>query len=334
MRRIGVILAALAAAWLTPRAHAHEVRPAYLEIRETAEDVYVVLWKVPASGDLRLGIYVRLPDPAESLTEPVGRFADGAYIETWTARCPGGLRGASITIDGLETTRIDVLARVEHLDGSVQTARLMPDARSFTVEASPSFRAVSVTYLQLGAEHILLGIDHLLFVLALVLLVKGWKRIVATITAFTIAHSITLALATLGWITLPGPPVEAIIALSIVFVAAEIVRGRQGRPGLTERAPWVVAFAFGLLHGLGFAGALGEVGLPQHAIPAALLFFNVGVEIGQIAFVAGIVLIAAMARTAQEQLGRRAPRYAWRVVPYAIGSVAMFWVIERVAGFG
>ena len=128
------------------------------------------------------------------------------------------------------------------------------------------------TYLGLGVEHILLGIDHLLFVLALVLLVKGWRKLVATITAFTIAHSITLALATLGFVHVPAPPVEGCIALSIVFVAAEIIHSRQDRPGLTERAPWVVAFTFGLLHGLGFAGALSEVGLPQHAIPIALLF--------------------------------------------------------------
>ena len=158
---------------------------------------------------------------------------------------------------------------------------------------------------------------------------KGWKRLVGTITAFTVAHSITLAAATLGFVHVPGPPVEACIALSIVFVAAEIIRGRQGQPGLTERAPWVVAFTFGLLHGLGFAGALGEVGLPQQAIPLALLFFNVGVEIGQLVFIA-VVLGPA---TAMLRLSGHVPAWGWRVVPYTIGSVAMFWTIQRTAAF-
>ena len=181
----------------------------------------------------------------------------------------------------------------------------------------------------LGVEHILGGIDHLLFVLALLLIVRGGKRIFFTITAFTLAHSITLVAATLGWVHVPGPPIEAMIALSIVFVAAEIVRGLRGKPGLTARAPWVVAFCFGLLHGFGFAGALAEVGLPQKAIPVALLTFNVGVELGQLIFVA-IVL-------ALRWLWQRVPLTprAWTpyVVPYAIGAVAMFWVVERVAAF-
>jgi hydrogenase/urease accessory protein HupE len=205
----------------------------------------------------------------------------------------------------------------------------MPESPALVVEESPSVWQVAWTYLVLGVEHILLGTDHLLFVLALVLLVKGWRRLVGTITSFTVAHSITLALATLGLVHVPGPPVEACIALSIVFVAAEIVRSRQGSPGLTERAPWLIAFTFGLLHGLGFAGALSEVGLPQQAIPLALLFFNVGVELGQLAFVFAVLLTISIA--ARSSL--RAPAWAWRVVPYTIGSVAMFWVIERTGGF-
>ena len=175
----------------------------------------------------------------------------------------------------------------------------------------------------------MLGIDHLLFVLALVLLVKGWKRLLGTITAFTIAHSITLATATLGFVHVPGPPVETCIALSIVFVAAEIIRGRQGKPGLTERAPWVIAFTFGLLHGLGFASALNAVGLPQHAIPLALLFFNIGVEVGQLAFIVAVLGLAAGAR----RLPVRLPVWSWRVAPYGIGTMAMFWVIQRTASF-
>jgi len=174
-----------------------------------------------------------------------------------------------------------------------------------------------------------LGADHLLFVFGLVLLVKDWKRLVGTITAFTVAHSITLAAATLGFVHVPGPPAEACIALSIMFVAAEIIRGRQGQPGLTQRAPWVVAFAFGLLHGVGFAGALSEAGLPQRGIPLALLFFNVGVELGQLAFIAVVLGLT----TAMRYLMVRTPAWGWRLVPYTIGSVAMFWVIHRVAAF-
>jgi hydrogenase/urease accessory protein HupE len=309
---------------------AHEVRPAYLELKQTDADVFDVLWKVPAIGNgLRLGLYVRFPEDCEIVSEPTAMFVGSAYVERSRIRGPAGLVGSTIHIDGLKTTLTDVLVRIERADGTTQVARLMPETPSLVVEASPSVWQVAWTYLVLGVEHILLGIDHLLFVLALVLLVKGWKRLVGTITSFTVAHSITLALATLGLVHVPGPPVEACIALSIVFVAAEIVRSRQGSPGLTERAPWLIAFTFGLLHGLGFAGALSEVGLPHHAIPLALLFFNVGVELGQLAFVFMALLVIAFAA----RLSSRAPDWTWRVVPYTVGSVAMFWVIERVGGF-
>ena len=309
---------------------AHEVRPAYLELKQTDADVFDVLWKVPAIGNgLRLGLYVRFPEDCEIVSEPTAMFVGNAYVERSRIRGPAALVGSTIHIDGLKTTLTDVLVRIERADGTTQVARLMPETPSLVVEASPSVWQVAWTYLVLGVEHILLGIDHLLFVLALVLLVKGWKRLVGTITSFTVAHSITLALATLGLVHVPGPPVEACIALSIVFVAAEIVRSRQGIPGLTERAPWLIAFTFGLLHGLGFAGALSEVGLPHHAIPLSLLFFNVGVEMGQLVFVFMALLVIAFAA----RLSSRAPDWTWRVVPYTVGSVAMFWVIERVGGF-
>jgi hydrogenase/urease accessory protein HupE len=311
-------------------AGAHELRPAYLELRQTDRDSYDVLWKIPALGDnLRFGIYVRFPSATEEVSEPRGFFSGNAYIQRWRIKHEGGLDGKTIRIDGLAATKTDVLARIERADGVTQTTRLLPDLPSFVVEAAPSGWQVSATYLILGIEHILLGIDHLLFVLALVLLVKGWKRLAGTITAFTAAHSLTLAAAALGFVHVPGPPVEACIALSIVFVAAEIIRGRDGKPGLTERAPWAVALTFGLLHGLGFAGALSEVGLPQQAIPLALLFFNVGVEVGQLAFIAAVLAVAAGIRLVPV----RAPGWNRQVAPYAIGGIAMFWVIERVAGF-
>lgn len=310
-------------------ARAHEVRPAYLELIQTDATTFEVLWKVPARGDLRLGLYVLLPQSCEIIGEPLGMFVDGAYIERSKIRHSAGLVGETLMIDGLSSTMTDVLVRIERLDGATQVARLLPESSSLVVEASPSGWSVSRTYFVLGVEHILLGIDHLLFVLALLLLVQGWRRIIGTITAFTVAHSVTLALATLGVVHVPGPPVEAIIALSIVFVASEIVRARRGAVGLAERWPWTVAFAFGLLHGLGFAGALSEVGLPQQAIPLALLFFNVGVEAGQLLFIAGVAAAWSLVRAARVRM----PRAVELVPPYAIGSVAMFWAIERVAAF-
>ena len=326
LRRILCALALLCAA--PALARAHEVRPAYLELGQTSADTFDVLWKVPARGDLRLGLYVRLPDSAEQLDEPRAMFMDGAYIERWSVRHPDALIGETIHIDGLDATMTDVLVRIARLDGTTQVARLTPTSPSLDVVAAPSAWQVSWTYLVLGVEHILLGVDHLLFVLALLLLVSDWRKLVGTITTFTIAHSVTLALATLGLLSVPGPPVEACIALSIVFVAAEVIRGRQGHAGLTERAPWIVAFTFGLLHGLGFAGALADVGLPRQAIPAALLFFNVGVEIGQLAFIAAVLGAFAIAR----RIRLRRPNWSWRILPTAIGSIAMVWVIERTAG--
>jgi hydrogenase/urease accessory protein HupE len=315
---------------LAPVAAAHEVRPAYLELRETTPGVYDVLWKVPALGDdLRLSIFARFPADTQEVTEPRGLFRNDAYVERWQIQRPGGLAGHRIVIDGLSATRIDALVRVTDIDGVTQTGRATPDAPSVTIGVAASGWSVVSTYLALGVKHILLGIDHLLFVLALVMLVEGWKKLAATITAFTIAHSFTLAAATLGFVQVPGPPVEACIALSIVFVAAEIVRGRQGHAALTARWPWVVSFTFGLLHGLGFAGALNQVGLPQQAIPLALLHFNLGVEIGQLLFVAAVLSVLALVRRFRFS---RAP-WLQLAPPYAIGAMAMFWVIQRISAF-
>jgi hydrogenase/urease accessory protein HupE len=328
MKPVLVILSLWAAASLS--LSAHEVRPAYLELRETAPGAYDVMWKVPARGDtMRLALYARFPEDARVVGEPRAMFSNNAHVERSRLERAGGLAGQTVTIEGLASTKVDALIRVIDRDGITQTLRATPDAPSVVITAAATPWQVSGTYLVLGIEHILLGIDHLLFVLALVLLVKGWKKLVATTTAFTIAHSITLALATLGIVHVPAPPVEACIALSIVFVAAEIIRSRQGRPCLTELAPWFVAFTFGLLHGLGFAGALSDVGLPQHAIPRALLFFNLGVELGQVAFVLVVLALSAAIR----RLPLRSPSWGWRVAPYAIGSLAVFWVIERVAAY-
>ena len=304
-------------------------RPAYLELREVGGDRYDVMWKVPAQGDARLAVSVRLPPDARQIQEPRGFFNDGSFVERWRIERPGGLAGATLRVEGIAAGVTDVIVRIERLDGTSQVERLLPQAPEFSVRPATGAAEVAWSYFVLGVEHILGGIDHLLFVLALLLLVRGAKRIVATITAFTLAHSITLVAATLGWVHVPGPPVEATIALSIVFVAAEVLHGLQGRPGLTARAPWLVAFTFGLLHGFGFAGALAEVGLPQKAIPVALLMFNVGVEVGQLLFVGAVLGLHAL--LARLRIGRAT--WAAQAIPYAIGGVAMFWVIERIVAF-
>jgi len=309
--------------------HAHEVRPAYLELRQTEADTIDVLWKVPARGDLKLSIQARLPENCESLSVIASNMTGGAFTDRWKVTCPGGLTGGTIAIDGLSSTLTDALVRIERPDGTSQIARLTPTAPSFVVEAAPTSYQIAATYLGLGVEHILLGIDHLLFVLALLLLVNGWRHLLATVTAFTLAHSITLAAATLGFVQVPQRPVEAVIALSIVFVAAELIRFRNGQVSLTQRWPWAIAFTFGLLHGFGFAGALSEIGLPEQAIPLALLFFNVGVELGQLLFIAVALVMGAVVRRVSVPW----PTWAWRLPAYGIGALAAFWTIERVTGF-
>ena len=219
------------------------------------------------------------------------------------------------------------------VDGQESTTLVHPSQPWFELSAAPSKIHVAGAYLRLGIEHIWSGLDHLLFILGLMILVKGTRRLVATVTAFTVAHSITLAGATLGFVRMPQQPIEACIALSIVFVACEIVRSRQGSQGWTERWPWIVAFTFGLLHGFGFAGALNAVGLPQTAIPVALLFFNVGVELGQLLFIAAISSVMGLARWLVRRAVIPQPTWAWRIAPYSIGGVAAFWMIQRVAAF-
>ncbi len=327
-RAIAIILVGLAVLQAARPADAHEVRPGYLELRQSAAETYEVLWKVPALGDLRLRLDPRFPEECVVTTPPVTIRAGEAFLERWSIRCPQGLVGHSISIDGLVGSMTDVLVRLERLDGTTQVSRLTPAAPEFTVTASPDLFQVAITYTTLGVEHILLGIDHLLFVLALLFIVDGTWQLLKTITAFTVAHSVTLALAALGFVSVPGPPVEAIIALSIVFVAKEIVSGQGNEPGLTQRQPWMIAFAFGLLHGFGFAGALAEFGLPQRDIPIALFTFNVGVELGQVAFVFVILGLGGLLHF----LPVRVSPWMRTVPAYGIGIVATYWTIERVAG--
>jgi hydrogenase/urease accessory protein HupE len=329
MLRVLRPLAILLGLGLCAGAQAHEVGPGYLELQQSGPETYDVLWKVPARGDLQLAIAPAWPENCDVEGAPRRFATGGAATERSTIRCAGGLTGREVLVSGLSATVIDVLVRLQRSDGTVQVVRLTPLTPAFVVETAPRWSAVATTYLGLGVEHILLGIDHLLFVLAMLLLVRSWRRLVATITAFTVAHSITLPLATLGFVHVPPKPVEAAIALSIVFVAAEIVHASMGRSWLTERWPWIVAFAFGLLHGLGFASALRELGLPEHAIPTALLFFNFGAELGQLAFVGVVLALLASLRSLQLP----APAWSWRLAPYGIGAIAMYWTIERVVAF-
>lgn len=318
-------------------AQAHEIRPAYLELKETAPGRFSVLWRTPVMAGMRLPIVLKLPDSARNLADPVVQELTESLVERrWIEVGSNGLAGKRIEFPGLQLTITDVLVRFEMLDGTKGATLVHPSAPWMEMAAAKTRSSVAGTYLRLGIEHIWSGVDHLLFVLALLLLVRGWRRVVATITAFTVAHSITLAAATLGFVHVPQSPVEATIALSIVFVAAEVVNDRRGRPGLAARRPWVIAFAFGLLHGFGFATALNQVGLPHNAIPVALLFFNLGVEVGQLLFIATVAVAGGLALkaldTRHSTFGTRFAR-AWHWPPYAIGGVAAFWLIQRIAAF-
>jgi hydrogenase/urease accessory protein HupE len=311
-------------------AFAHEVRPAYLELRQSGPETYDGLWKVPGLGEnLRLGLYVELPAGCTNVTEPRASMVDNAYTERWTVQCTGGLTGGTIRIAGLTATTTDVLVRLERLDGTTQVARLTPAAPSLVVEAVPGSLEVARTYIVLGIEHILTGIDHLLFVLALLIITRGGWKLVKTVTAFTVSHTITLTAATLGFVHVPQRPVEAVIALSIVFVAAEIVRMRRGVTSITVSAPWMVAFSFGLIHGLGFASGLSDAGLPVAHIPTALSFFSLGVESGHFLFIAVVLVSIALLRRVRVPF----PPWTELVPPYAIGTIAMFWVIQRTVSF-
>lgn len=308
-------------------AHAHEVRPALLEIKEVQPTVFAVTWKLPGRGDQALGLQPVLPTNLSAQSRQRVSRVPGAWVQRATYKSDGTpLHGHQVSIDGLSSTLTDVLLRIELLDGTTHSTILRPNDPAFEIPARASKRQVALAMWQMGITHILEGYDHLLFLLALMLIVRGFWPLVKTITAFTVAHSLTLALATLGVVRFPSAPTEAVIALSIVFLAAEVVRKMRGEVVVTEKHPWGVAFAFGLIHGLGFAGALSEAGVPEHEVPLSLLMFNLGVETGQVAFV-GVVALAL--RVIRPML-RAAPDWARAAAPYAIGSAAAFWTIERV----
>ena len=324
------VFAVLVGLYPAMSAHADEIRPALLDIKEQNTGLFAVTWKVPTRGDRILAITPQLPDSLELVGSPSVQDMPGARIEHATYKNNAeSLTGQSIVIHGLSALQTDVLLLIQFHDGTQHSAILRPGSPEFTIPLEASKLKIAGDYWRMGTIHILEGVDHLLFVLALLLIVSGLGPLVKAVTAFTVAHSITLALATLGVVHVPAAPTEAIIALSILFLASEIVHKHNGAIGITERYPWVIAFIFGLFHGLGFAGALSEIGVPQHEVPLALLMFNVGVESGQLLFIAVVLSLMALL----SRLPLTAPQGAWRVLPYAIGSVAAFWTIERVGSF-
>jgi hydrogenase/urease accessory protein HupE len=313
-------------------ASAHESRPAYLAVKETAPGQFSVLWRTPVLAGMRLPIVLKLPDRVKYLKEPiVSELADSVVERRWVDAGPNGLAGERIEFVGLQLTITDVLARLEMLDGRNWTVIARPSEPWIEITAARGSFAVAGAYLMHGVEHILFGFDHLLFVLALILIVPSLRMLLWTITAFTLAHSITLSLATLGVVHVPGPAVEAMIALSILLVACEIVRQQRGEGSLTAQWPWAVAFSFGLLHGLGFASALIDIGLPAGDVPLALFAFNVGVEAGQLMFIAVVLCLLAAAR--RIDFPPLVAGLTHRVATYAIGILAAYWFIERLAGF-
>ncbi|NKB37277.1 MAG: HupE/UreJ family protein [Gammaproteobacteria bacterium] len=308
---------------------AHEARPAYLEVKENPTGRLNINWTRPIRDGRVLAIHPVFPESCEILGNRTKLEMNAVMHERWQLTCDSSLLSTGkVSIEGLNNVISDVLMRFENEHGELRTQvlnRKNPDF-DFT-RTSAEIKSIAPYYFRLGLEHIAGGIDHLVFVLGLLLLIQGLMNLLKTITAFTLAHSVTLAAAILGYVHVPSAPVEAVIALSIVFLAREIVADTQA--GLSRRIPWLVAAIFGLVHGLGFAGGLSEIGLPESEIPLALLMFNLGVEAGQLAFVALALLVMSFVRrvltNAQEGLQR--------ISAYAIGSLASFWLIERIGGY-
>jgi hydrogenase/urease accessory protein HupE len=325
---IRFVLWALLMVFSTSALRAHESRPAYFEVKQTTTGQYSFLWRTPLLSGMRLAVTPEFPRDVRQLKTPVSQETiDSVVTRYWIEAGPSGLSGKRIEFPGLQGTITDVLVRVELLDGRSWTAIVHPSQPWVEITAAQTGAEVVVTFIVQGIRHILFGADHILFVLGLLLIVKNRWMLLKTITAFTVAHSITLAVATLGFAEAPILPLNAAIALSILFLGPEIVRSWRGETSFTIRNPWVVAFAFGLLHGFGFASALTSAGLPRTELPIALLSFNLGVEIGQLSFVALVLLLERAFRI----LEVRWPRWAEALPGYTVGSLGAFWTVQRVA---
>lgn len=326
----GIIALGLVLSMMVGGLQAHEMRPGFLQIIEDTEGLYAVTFKLPKKDGRALDLRPVFAGTLEPIGQPVSRDTAEATITDTTYRATSaGLVGTVVEIEGLAQVPLDVLVQISLVDGTQHSAMLRNATTSYLVPAKPSPWQVAWDYLVIGVEHILSGADHLIFVFALMLLVRDRMQLFKAVTAFTVAHSITLALAVLGVLRLPPQPTEAVIALSIVFLAVEVIRSREGRESVVSLSPWIVTFGFGLVHGLGFAGALSEIGLPDQALPVALLFFNIGVEVGQLLFIAIVLVLWFVLR----RVPVPQPAYSWRVMCYAIGGIAAFWTIERISGF-
>jgi hydrogenase/urease accessory protein HupE len=331
LRRVqGVLVALLVGGWsLVPGApaHGHAFAPALLEVRETTPGQALVRWKQPAVRVAGSGLVPVLGERCRTRGEPQTGDEDTGVVVRWVIDCAGGLVGQTLRVEGIAASQANVLVRLVLADGRAIRHVLTAEQPSFVVPAREGALNVLVSYGRLGVEHILMGYDHLLFVLGLVLLVGGGRRLLETVTAFTLGHSVTLMLAVLGLVRVPQSPIEAGIALSIYVLAVELAPRESRKPTLLVRAPWLMAGLFGLLHGLGFAGALAQVGLPQGEIPLALFAFNLGIEAGQLAFVGVVLAVWAALRA----LPVRWPSRVAYVPAYAIGTLAAFWFFQRLA---
>lgn len=327
MMRILAICAAAVTFMLSPSLHAHEVRPAYLQITQFSADKYRIVWKQPTMGELALRL---VPHLSNGWLErrPADQYASAGFlISTWNIDSKEPLESSTVSVEGLEHTITDVLVRITLVDGHKVDAILRPEQPHLKISAERGESVAVPVFLVRGIEHILLGVDHLLFVLGLLLIVRNRWMLLKAVSAFTVAHSITLAAAMLTKVSLAPRLVESLIALSILFLAAEVLRAQRGAASLTTRYPWAVAFFFGLFHGMGFAAGLAEMGFAKDDLLAALLLFNVGVEIGQVAFIALVLGIGHL-------LSARAivrPALLVRVPAYVVGIAGAYWTFQTSA---
>ena len=319
------LFAALFLLFATP-VRADEMRPAYIEFSQIDATHWQLFWKLPMRSGINPQSQPILPDSCDVKGEPVREVINLTLITKSQIVCTQSILGKDIGLSDFGTNQSDVFVRIAPLNSNVQSLRLNAEQPNGQIKEKPNRWQVAQTYFITGVEHILRGYDHLLFVLALVLLLRNVWTIAKAATAFTIAHSITLVGATLGLIGLPQRPVEILIALSIVFMAVEIAKKNPQVPRLSERMPWVIAFIFGLIHGFGFAGALREIGLPEGEVPTSLLTFNLGVEAGQLIIILfAVTIIEIISRLSKPML---APLI--RIATYSIGIIASFWFIERL----
>jgi len=321
-----IFLLAIPVLFATNDAWGHEVRPAYLGLTEVERNTFDVTWKQPLLGDKRLGLDPILPSQCSTTIPTVDEVIPGALIRTWQVRCTAGAFAQEpISIDGLSSSLTDVWVVVRQVgsERGETTGRLTASQTDFWLQHAPRTKLTS--YFSLGVTHLLSGVDHILFIIGLMFFISGFSKLLLTITAFTIAHSMTLAAATLGLVHLPQGPVEACIILSILFLAVEASSPDKAGT-ITARRPWLIAFVFGLLHGFGFAGALQDIGLPTGTTAMALILFNLGIEFGQVVVIASLLSLRCLLLHWPIYI----PRWLAHAPVYAVGSVSAYWLLLRI----